>query len=845
MKLFIAEKPSLGRAIAGALGIVEKQQNHIKCKNDQIVTWCFGHLLELYMPEDYDAALKKWKRETLPIVPDAYKLKVSPKTKAQVAHIAGLLKKAQTVVNAGDPDREGQLLVDEVLEHCGWTGPTQRIWLAALDDKSIAKALAAINDNKQYAPLRDAARARSQADWLVGSNCTRAMSLGAQAAGVTGVQSLGRVQTPTLALVVRRDREIEGFKPHDYYRLRATFQGDSGAFSAVFQPAETQEGLDSEGRLIDAKIADSLIARVKGKDGRIIEVKKEHKKKAPPLPHCLSSLQKIASSKLGLSAKQTLDAAQALYEARLTTYPRTDCRYLPEEQYDDAAAILRTLAQIDGLKDIATNADPKIKSAAWDTKKITAHHAIIPTGEKPSASLAPNERKLYDLICKAYCVQFHAPCEYEARTIRVRVEETEWEAKGRRMLNGGWVEALAGDDAVETKDEGGKEGADREEMNAELPDLAEKASVACKDVEKQAKKTTPPPRYSEGSLIEAMSHVHRYVEDSEAKKTLKENEGIGTEATRAEIIETLKRNKFLEVKSKKIISTPAGRQLIDLCPEVIKDPVTTAQWETRLGDIVDGKETLVKFMQDQTTALGELVDTILEVKMETKEDAVMCELCGKALIRHAKGKYGPWWGCSGYPDCQAIYKDVDGKPRLKKQSATTDTPCPECGEPLKHNPEGKFGPYFCCENKSAHDGKIRYWNDVDGKPEDKKKSGGEETEFVCPVCKKPLQRREKDGEAYFACFNKEAHEGEKPLFWPELEGKPDFDKKKSGGKKGGGKATKFKCPVCKEPIQRREKDGEAYFACFNKEAHENEKPLFWSDVDGKPDFDRTSRKSKK
>ena len=336
-RLFIAEKPSLGKAIAVELGVTQTCQGYIVCGNDA-VTWCFGHLLEQYDPDDYDEAWKLWRRSSLPMIPREWRLKPKESTRAQLQVISNLLGEAATVVNTGDPDREGQLLVDEVLEHFRYTGPVQRIWLASLDSRSIQKALATLKDNRDYANLRDSARARSQADWLIGMNATRAMTLRGGESGRDGVLSMGRVQTPTLALVVNRDREIAAFTPIDYLVLQATLQHDAGMFSALFKPSEPQPGLDSEGRLVDGATVQGIMDAVRGKNGIITSVTREKKKKpVMPLPHCLSSLQKAASSKLGMTAQQILDTAQSLDEKKLTTYPRTDCRYLPEEQFGDTA----------------------------------------------------------------------------------------------------------------------------------------------------------------------------------------------------------------------------------------------------------------------------------------------------------------------------------------------------------------------------------------------------------------------------------------------------------------------------------------------------------------------------
>ena len=592
-RLFIAEKPSLGKAIAAELGVTQTCQGYIVCGNDA-VTWCFGHLLEQYDPDDYDEAWKLWRRSSLPMIPREWRLKPKESTRAQLQVISNLLGEAATVVNTGDPDREGQLLVDEVLEHFRYSGPVQRIWLASLDSRSIQKALATLKDNRDYANLRDSARARSQADWLIGMNATRAMTLRGRESGRDGVLSMGRVQTPTLALVVNRDREIAAFTPIDYLVLQATLQHDAGTFSALFKPSETQPGLDSEGRLVDGATAQGIMDAVRGKNGIITSVTREKKKKPVPLPHCLSSLQKAASSKLGMTAQQVLDTAQSLYEKKLTTYPRTDCRYLPEEQFSDAARIITALgSSVSGLEAVTAKADSALKGPVWDTKKITAHHAIIPTGEEPR-SLTAQEKELYLMIAVQYFLQFYPPMLYEAQKILTTIVETAWEARGRMIIEPGWTGFAAEDDDEDAK---------KKEAEQSLPSVGNNDTVLCADVDALKKKTTPPSKFSEGSLIEAMANIHRFVSDAKAKAVLKENEGIGTEATRAGIIETLKNRGFIVASGKSLVSTPLGQSLIDMTPDTLRDPVTTAQWEQRLEAITRGETSLEDFMREQYAAL--------------------------------------------------------------------------------------------------------------------------------------------------------------------------------------------------------------------------------------------------
>lgn len=679
MRLFIAEKPNLAKAIANGLGNGRKDDGCIRCGND-IVTWCFGHMLEPAYPQDYKPEYAQWRREHLPIIPDQWKYKVRKDAAKQLAVIGSLLREADSVVNGGDPDREGQLLVDEVLEHFGYRGPVARIWLPSLDDKSVRIALNDIRDNAPYAPLRDAARARSLADWLVGINATRAMTIKGREGGRSETLSLGRVQTPTLALVVARDREITNFKPADYFVLRATLAHAAGEFTATFVPSETQAGLDASGRMVDFTQVAAVLDQINGVDGVVAESLRENKSKAAPLPHSLSSLQKAASARFGMSAQEVLDTAQALYEKKLTSYPRTDCRYLPNEQFDGAAAVLATLASVPGLEQMANAADASLKSAAWNTQKVTAHHAIAPTGELPPDNLKAAERDLYLMIATAFCLQFHPPMRYEARKIVLNLADTRWEVTGRRMVDAGWT--------AFSKDEED----DRQEEES-LPPVEQGDAVTCRTVESVKKKTSPPSRFSEGTLIEAMATVHRFVGDADAKATLKATKGIGTEATRAKVLETLKERGYLAIDKKSIVSTPLGREIIDLTPPALKDPITTAVWEDRLEAIAQGGESLDAFLAEQKKILPELLAPILG----DGRPAFPCPDCGAALNRRKRKKDGSWfWGCTAYPDCTVILPDDNGKPgKARPKPVLSEYVCKACGKPLIKR-TGAKGEFYGC-----------------------------------------------------------------------------------------------------------------------------------------------------
>ena len=613
MRLFIAEKPSLGKAIAAQLpGPRKPCRTHIECGGSVTVTWAFGHLYEQAEPDHYlpdtvpknGKGKKRWRLEDLPIIPQEWQKTPKAEAKEQLAAIRALLKSAAEVVNAGDPDREGQLLIDEILEAMHWRGPTKRIWLAALDPASVQKALADLKDNSLYRPLRDAAEARARADWLTGMNMTRAYTLKSNGQGVV---SVGRVQTPTLALVVRRDAEIDGFTPVTFYVPVITFRHSNGTYKATWKPQAGTDGLDgpcgpqcAEGRLINLPAAQAIIAATDHKAGTVKSFDTEDASEPPPLPFTLSRLQAVASAKHGLSAKATLDAAQSLYEThKLATYPRTDCPYLPESQMPDARLVLAAVARVNpGAAGIVQGADLSLKSAAWNDKKIAAHHGIIPTSHDQVSvdALSETERQVYDLIVRAYVCQFYPPHRYTKTVTVTECGGHEWEAKGRTQLAAGWRTVLAGQER-------------REDADVQpLPLMKVGDPVEWVDGRVDHRQTKPPGRFTDGTLIAAMSSVHKLVTDPKIRARLKETSGLGTEATRASIIEVLVKRGFVERKGKAILSTESGRILIAALPPALTDPGVTGLWEDLLSEIAAGRRTLAEFETQQRAFVTKRVE---------------------------------------------------------------------------------------------------------------------------------------------------------------------------------------------------------------------------------------------
>lgn len=601
MRLFIAEKPSVAKAIVAELGCVTRGDGFITCKDGSVVTWCFGHLLEqaepdAYLPDDVPRTKKGskvWRFEDLPIYPKNWKLlpKNDKGVKKQLATIGKLLKKASLVVHAGDPDREGQLLVDEVLEHFRYTGRVQRFWVSAQDSASIRKGLTNLRDNETFDGMRLAALGRSRADWLLGMNLSRAYTLARQAQGKKELIAVGRVQTSTLALVAKRDVAIRDFKPVPYFVIKARLGGGK-PFTAVWEPEESQAGIDEQKRLVDRCIAAALQQRLKAVgQATVVRCSRTPKKIAQSKAFSLADIQLGASNQFGFSAEKTLNLCQSLYEThKATSYPRTDCSFLPESQYADAknvlAAIAKTMPPLAGL---VAKCDCSIQSPTWNDKKITAHHGIIPTQQAADGSkFSDDERKIYRLIAERYLSNFLPAHEYLACSIELRIATERFSAKGRLVTKPGWKVVTSAADEDKADDEG-----------QALPELKSGLQLPVSGIDCEEERTKPPAAFTEGTLIRAMENIHQAVNDPQSKKFLKEGDGIGTPATRAAIIAELKRKKYLEVKGKKIVATELGLHLLQVVPDVMKNPVLTALFERILREVEAGNVPLDVFIEKQ------------------------------------------------------------------------------------------------------------------------------------------------------------------------------------------------------------------------------------------------------
>ncbi|CAK3863199.1 DNA topoisomerase III [Vibrio crassostreae] len=615
-RLIIAEKPSLGRAIAAALPNPQKKdQGFIKCGNGDVVTWCIGHLLEQVEPDAYDDRYKKWNLADLPIVPEQWQLRPRKTSSKQLTVIRKLLKDATQIVHAGDPDREGQLLVDEVIDYCKVSKTKKesmhRLLISDLNLPAVKRALSQMRSNRDFIPLSISALARSRADWLYGMNMTRAYTLLGQKAGYQGVLSVGRVQTPVLGLVVRRDEEIENFIPKDYFTLHALIpyqnNGQSFDIRARWKPSEAcKPWQDEEGRVLNRKLVENVAQRIANQPATVTESEQKQSKQAAPLPYSLSALQIDASKRFGMSAQQVLDTCQSLYEKhKLITYPRSDSRYLPKDHYSQRESVVDAIANnAKELQSGAQGADLSIKSKAWNDSKVDAHHAIIPTPKKSSVNgLSANEMKIYQQIARQYLMQFYPPAVFADAKLVFDIAGGVFIAKGRQLINPGW-KVLMGKTDTEEKGDG----------TDTVPPLDKGTVLTCREGVIGDKKTEPPKHFTEATLLQAMTGIARFVANKDLKAILKETDGLGTEATRAGILDTLFKRQLLTRQGKSIHSSPAGRGLIHALPEDSTFPDMTAHWEHQLQGMAERNQAYQPFMQ----ALESKIDGLMG-KVKTGE----------------------------------------------------------------------------------------------------------------------------------------------------------------------------------------------------------------------------------
>ena len=747
--LYIAEKPELARAIVDGLGGGAKRNGYYECGNDK-VTWCFGHMLELCEPEDIEPSLKQWRMEDLPLFFLPWKKKPIPKSGKQFAVIVELLREAETVVHAGDPDAEGQLLIDEVLKFAGYQGPIKRVLINDNTPAAVKKALAAMRDNAEFAGLSASAEARQLADKLYGYNLTRLYTLAARAEGHPGLISIGRVQTPILGLVVRRDQEHGNHQKTAYYAIRGNFRSGDSCFTAAYQthPDDPQDG---DGRLSHYAHAKDLADSLPGKSATVASFDAKKGETPPPLPYNLLKLQADASRLLGFPPDKVKEITQNLREKhRLITYNRSDCQFIPEEQHADAPEVIAAIAA--NVPELASvpELNPLIKSRAFDSGKVSAHHAIIPTRSRADFSrLTESERSVYRLIARAYLVQFLPNHAWERATTTVSVGDRTFVGRSRNTIAEGW-RAFYQQEA--------QDGADENESS--IVRVSPGQEIACDSCDCLRKETAPKPLYTMSALLGDLTRVAQYVRDDRLKKLLidkdrgkeGENGGIGTPATRDEVIKTLFQRGFIETrktgKTANVVSTALGREVYGILPDDAKYPDLTAIWHERQRAIERGEIESGVFIDELLSYLGKEVARVVADGLGICSKKHPCPKCGSAMLRRS-GKKGFFWGCAKYPACTAMLPDHNGEPGNPAAKAETAMSCPDCGKPMRYITHAKGNFYGC----TGYPGCRRVIRAQDGKPDSDKTGPRASAKHQCLVCGKPLVRRpgKEDGQHFWGC----------------------------------------------------------------------------------------------
>lgn len=643
--LVVAEKPSVGRDIARVLKCKEKMEGALGGERF-IVSWAIGHLVALYEPEDYEPSLKKWNFSALPIIPEKMKLKAVKNTLPQLKILKKLMNDAETesIICATDSGREGELIFRYIYEITGCKKPVKRLWISSMTDAAILDGFEKLKDSQAYDNLYLSARCRSQADWLVGMNASRAYTL-----QYDTLLSIGRVQTPTLAMLVDRKNEIDAFEAKDYYEVKALYDDFSGTWF-----------LENEGntKLFEKEKADAIAKKVKGQEGRLVSVNKEEKRQPPPLLYDLTELQRQCNRKFGFSAQKTLTITQSLYETKkAVTYPRTDSRYLSSDMVGKIKNTLKKLSYVEPYKPYAEHilslSALPVSKRIIDDSKVTDHHAIIPTdGNIKLAGFSEDEKKVYHTIVLRFLSVFYPNYITSVTKIIAEVEKETFLSKGTTVLSDGWME-------IYNKLEEKKDTKTEKEDDQLLPDVKQGDAVQVKDTKVLKKKTKPPQPYTEATLLSAMENAGRFIEDETLKEQMKDS-GLGTPATRAAIIERLIAVGYVQRKAKSLLPTDKGCKLIEIVPEELRSAQTTGKWEKGLSSIAKGTmqeerfmgsiKRYVYFLVEQSTKKKQEVVFEREVpKSKSRSSFGKCPLCKKGdILENSKGFYCSQWkrGCS-------------------------------------------------------------------------------------------------------------------------------------------------------------------------------------------------------
>src|SRR5215211_2520832 len=709
--LVIAEKPSVARDLSSALPDSFKQareKTHL-VGDDYVITWAVGHLVGLAEPDAYDLKLKKWRFADLPILPERFKLVPNDERAAkQLRAIHRLMKddEIETILNACDAGREGELIFAYVYETAGIDKPVQRLWLSSMTKKAIADGFGRLRPGEELLPLEAAARSRSEADWVVGMNATRAASIRLRAA-FDGAVSLGRVQTPTLALVARREEEIRNFKPEPYWLVEAHFAAEGERLYA---------GRYLGGRRIAEDEAAKIVEETTGRPGEITKLERKEERERPQLLYDLTSLQRHANTFYGFSARRTLAAAQRLYEEhKALTYPRTNSRYLTGDlvaEIKPTAALVGHNAQYAKAAEYVTSLGRLPLQRVVNDRMVEDHHALIPTrSEHDLSRMGRDELKVYDLVTKRFLAIFHPEAVFERTRVETTVEEHVFRTSGRRLIEPGW-KSVYGAQAQEERAEDDTGG------DQLLPRLEQGERVETRSVESLRKETQPPRRYTEASLLAAMETAGKDIEEAELREAMKDS-GIGTPATRAQTIETLIGREFIEREGRALHATDKGIQVIRLLGD---HPLTsselTGEWERRLGQIERGEAARPAFMRDIadfTTKTVEELDKLKGVRIE-RAKLGPCPVCGREIVENRKG-YSCW--SRDDPGCGfVIWKRKAGKslpPAVAKELIESLRASRERGEDPGVGRTEKAVTGFRSRNGRSFRAKLKLEQDDEGK----------------------------------------------------------------------------------------------------------------------------------
>jgi DNA topoisomerase-3 len=661
--LVIAEKPSVGQDLARVLkGPFQKGEGWLEGP-DHVITWAVGHLVQLAEPDEYDPKFKRWKMDDLPIVPDRFKLVVrDERSRKQMSVVTKQIGREDIgdVVNACDAGREGELIFAYLYEKAKGKKPVSRLWLNSMTSKAMKDAFTALRPAGDFSRLEEAARSRSEADWIVGMNATRAATIRLRSS-FDGAVSLGRVQTPTLALIARREEEIKAFVPEPYWLVDATFEAEGkrtyeGRFHAGAKP-----------RMATAAEAEAIVADCRGKSATITKLEKKEQREKAPMLYDLTTLQREANNRYGFSAKRTLAAAQRCYEEhKALTYPRTNSRYLT----NDMVAEIKPIAELVGAQpeyragaEYVTSLDLLPLARVVNDEKVTDHHAIIPTrSEHKLDKMGSDDRRIYDMVARRFLAVFHPEAVFENTRVETTVAATEgdghvFRTRGKLLLVPGW-RGVYDEVAADARPKGEED----EGLDQQLPKLEDGESVQTNQIESAAKETKPPRRYSDASLLGAMETAGKLVDDEELREAMKDS-GIGTPATRAAIIERLITVGYVERDARALVATEKGLNVIRLLDEhALTSPELTGSWEHRLGKIERGEDSREDFMGDIAGFAQETVKKLDETLKDVRIPRAKlgpCPVCGHEINENRKG-YSCW--AREDPGCGfVIWKSKAGK----------------------------------------------------------------------------------------------------------------------------------------------------------------------------------------